>query len=295
MRMTHEEIEKYDIVERYAMHKLSEADRRAFQEHYFACDECFEKAQLTTRFIAGVRGSSHAGVLAATLSPGVVSPFRLGGWLKPAFVLAAAASVVLAALFGWLVFWQLPNLRGEVERERLARLELEREKQESETAARQSLEQAHNELTKEREQAAREKTEREKAQAQLEELARNQSRTAPGSNDSSQVNAPLVILESERGSQRDNQLALPTRANSATLWIDVESGDRFDAYRLQLFAADGRSIKSISGIKRNSYGAVAVNIPAGVLQTGNYVVKLYGLRNRNAELLGEYDLRVRRQ
>jgi hypothetical protein len=45
-------------------HKLPPDERRAFQEHYFACEECFEQVQITARLVAGVRRASRKGVLA---------------------------------------------------------------------------------------------------------------------------------------------------------------------------------------------------------------------------------------
>lgn len=59
-KMNHREIDEKEIIERYVRQQLSLAERRAFQEHYFTCDACFDKVQMTARLIAGVR---DAGVL----------------------------------------------------------------------------------------------------------------------------------------------------------------------------------------------------------------------------------------
>src|SRR5882724_10529508 len=67
--MTHTEIHKQikdnDIIELYVLNKLSAEKRRAFQEHFFECDQCFEQAQIAARFAAGVREASRSGALAA--------------------------------------------------------------------------------------------------------------------------------------------------------------------------------------------------------------------------------------
>ncbi|MEW6130006.1 MAG: zf-HC2 domain-containing protein [Acidobacteriota bacterium] len=57
--MNHREIDDNEIIERYARHQLSPEERRAFQEHYFACDACFDKVQMMARLIAGICEASR--------------------------------------------------------------------------------------------------------------------------------------------------------------------------------------------------------------------------------------------
>jgi anti-sigma factor RsiW len=270
--MKHQEIDDNEIIERYVLQRLSVDERQAFQEHFFACDECFDKVQMTARFIAGVRESSVAGALAklsdetravrsSTASRAAEVAAFGWNWLRPAFVLATAASVVLALLLGWLLVNQLPKLRHQLEREKLSREQMERDTQ-------QRLEQATGELEKERQQLQNEKNERAKLATQLEELARQRPASLEGIN-RPQANAPVVILEALRDSQVSNRLTLPEQAKSATLWIEVEADSRFNSYRLQILRADHQVVDTIPGAKPNAYGALAVNVPARLLQTGN--------------------------
>ncbi len=293
--MTHQEIENHEIVERYVRHQLSLDDRRAFQEHFFACDACFNKVQMTARFVAGVRQASVGGGLAqaASATPAVAtSTAGWANWLKPAFALATAASLGLAILLGWLLLSQMPKLRDDARREREMREQLERDQQELEKAKQQGVERATSELEREREALAQEKSEREKLQKQLAELTRNQAPPAAGAKNQPAVNAPIVILEAVRDSQTANQLTLPEHAASATLWVEVEPGNRFTGFNLQLITSGGRLVTSVKGAKRNAYGAVAVNLPASLLRVGKYIVKLYGLEPGKRELVGEYNLTV---
>ncbi|HEY3134692.1 MAG TPA: zf-HC2 domain-containing protein [Blastocatellia bacterium] len=279
--MTHQEIEEKEIIERYVRHKLPPEERLAFQEHYFSCDECFERAQMEARFISSVRGASAAGVLAKAQP----DAFEASGaalwmrWLKPAFALATAASLVLTIALGWLVFKQIPGLRQEIAREREVREQIERENQ-------QSIDKAREELQNERQQLELERSERAKAQKQIEELARNEP---------SQTNVPIVVLEAVRGGGKGNQLSLPTNAVRALIWLDVEPGNRFGSYQLQVLDSNKHLVETIAGAKPNSYGALVVNVSAKSLQSGRYVVRLYGVRSGQRELVGEYDLQVGRQ
>jgi anti-sigma factor RsiW len=305
MRMIHQEIEDNEIIERYVCHQLSPEERRAFQEHFFACDGCFDNLQMTARLIAGVREASVTGVLAkdstatkAATASTKADTASTSWWtrgFKPAFVLVSAASVILAALLGWLLLSQIPKLRGDVEREKLARQQLEREKQQAEQEQQQGLANAKAELAKEREQLEQERNERAKLQKQLEELTHNQSPSVASAKGPSQANAPIVILEALRDSQTGNELEMPANASSATLWAEVEPGNRFSSFSVQIFTREGRRIATVVGARRNAYGAVAVNFPAKVLPAGQYVVKLYGIENGKHEPIGEFDLRVRRK
>jgi hypothetical protein len=280
--MTHHEIEEKEIIDRYVLHQLNPDERRAFQEHYFSCDECFERTQIQARFIASVRQASKAGILTASSTESLRprgSSFWIG-WLKPAFALTATASIALAIALVWLVFNQIPRLRQEIVREKQAREQSERENQ-------QNIDRAQEDLENERRQLEVERSERAKAQDQVGELASNRE---------PQPNVPVVILEAVRSSTgKVSQLNLPATAGSAMVWIDVESGNRFDSYRLEILDSSKRLVETIAGAKPNSYGALVVSVLTKSLQSGKYVVKLYGIKGGQREVVGEYDLEVRKR
>jgi hypothetical protein len=104
------------------------------------------------------------------------------------------------------------------------------------------------------------------------------------------------VLEAVRNpGDRVNQLSLPANAPTALIWLDVEPGNRFGDFQLQILDSNKRLVETVNGAKPNSYGALVVNVPARSLQSGRYVVKLYGMSGGQRELVGEYDLQVRRQ
>jgi hypothetical protein len=111
--MMHPQIEDEEIVERYVRKQLAEEERKAFEEHFFGCDDCFEKLQATERFVAGMRDAARRGMLAGDVEDSV-SAWRIGSWLIPAFGVSACAALMLAAMTGWLYFVQLPKLRGQL-------------------------------------------------------------------------------------------------------------------------------------------------------------------------------------
>src|SRR5688572_16341384 len=108
--MNHHELEQKETVERYVRHRLAAEERRAFQEHYFACDQCFEQVQTAARFIAGVRAAARSGVLAGEQIQAQHSGASWHGlsWLKTAFALSVATTVLLAVGLVWSRLNQIP-------------------------------------------------------------------------------------------------------------------------------------------------------------------------------------------
>ena len=130
----HQDIEDQDIIERYVRNRLTPEERRAFEEHFFGCDECFEKVRATERFASGVRDAASRGLLGSR-QPADAAP--VSSWrarFVPAFAISYATLLVLAPLLvlAWMFFFQMPKLRQQLsqatadasaERERIAALE----------------------------------------------------------------------------------------------------------------------------------------------------------------------------
>lgn len=245
----HQQIEEEEIIERYVRNQLPPEERKAFEEHYFACEECFEKVQATERFVAGIRDAARRGLLPGGAAEKVPA-WSWGSWTLPAFGMSACAALMLAALSGWLYFFQLPRLRTQ-------------------------LNQASAELRGQQE-----------ARAALEqELSRGQQ---------VEVNVPLVMLQATRELQAaPSEAILPAGATHLILWIETGPG-RYRSFRLQIFSADGRSIETLEHLERNSYGALAISLPAERLQPGEFRIKLSGEEPAPASLMAEYRLRIRR-
>src|SRR6266542_1881349 len=89
----HEEIEEREIIDAYLRDELPESDSNAFEEHFFACGDCFAQVQTADRFAQGVRQAAQSGALPAAEE----TQDLLGAWLRPAFALCAAGVVILTA------------------------------------------------------------------------------------------------------------------------------------------------------------------------------------------------------
>jgi len=111
--MMHPQIEDEEIIERYVRNQLPEDERKAFEEHFFGCDDCFDRLQATEGFVAGVRDAARRGMLTGEVRGGSQG-WIWSGWLVPAFRVSACAAVLLAAFSGWLYFAQLPKMRQQL-------------------------------------------------------------------------------------------------------------------------------------------------------------------------------------
>ena len=117
LHMLHTQIENEEVIERYVRNQLAPEERHAFEEHFFGCEECFEKLQTTERFVAGVRDAADRGLMGEeTLSEGTQAfAAGPGKWFIWAFAVSACVGIALAAMTGWLFFNQMPKLRGQLQ------------------------------------------------------------------------------------------------------------------------------------------------------------------------------------
>ena len=107
--MLHTKIEDDEIIERYVRNRLAPEDRLSFEEHYFTCDECFERVQAMERFIAGVQDMARHGEL-DDAAKSAIWP-RASKWPLWAFAAASLACVVLAAILVFLSVNRIPALQ----------------------------------------------------------------------------------------------------------------------------------------------------------------------------------------
>ena len=130
--MMHPQIEDEEIIERYVRNQLAEEERKAFEEHFFGCDDCFDKLQVAERFVAGVRDAARRGVLKGSASTEGMSAPRWGVWMFPTLAATSVATMALAVIAAWTLLFQMPKLRRQLnqasadasaQREALAALE----------------------------------------------------------------------------------------------------------------------------------------------------------------------------
>lgn len=291
--MTHQQIQDNEVIERYVRQKLTSAERQAFQEHFFQCDECFEQAQITARFIAGVREASRSGVLAADqterlpfwsrLMPPVLNQGWARAWAMPALAMCLMLAVALIGL--WALSLRRENrLLAErtAERtaeqgrasERLQSLEAKiRELEASDSASQGQKESLRQEISRLKEQLAATERQRETQVAQLRQ---------PDINVPIRNIYPVGDAQRSGGTGEINRLSVPRGTRTFVLILgDYKPG--YSNYRLEIRDPSGRLVARRAGLKPDQNAELSVLLNRTLLSQGKYRLKLFGQRQPIAE------------
>ncbi len=291
--MTHQQIQDNDVIEQYVLQRLSPAERQAFQEHYFECDECFEQTKVAARFIAGVREASKSGALApdraktATSSswwpPAVFFQGWARAWALPALAICLMLAVALVGL--WALSLRRENrLLAErtAERtadqgrasERLQSLEAKiRELEASDSASQAQKESLKAEINRLKEQLAATERQRETHVAQLRQ---------PDVNIPVRNIYPVGDVQRSGGADEINRLNVPRGSRTFVLILgDYKPG--YSTYRLEIRDPSGRLVTRRAGLKPDQNGELSVLLNRTLLSQGKYRLKLYGRQEQIAE------------
>jgi hypothetical protein len=285
--MTHQEIRANEIIEQYVRGKLTTAERRAFQEHLFECDECFQQAEFTARFVAGVREASRTGLLTAHDQPEraqtVAAWFNQGWALRWAAPALAASLLIAIALIGW---WALSLRRqnqwltqqtAEQNRaaEQLKLLETKiRELENRGIASQAEKDSLQQEIQRLKEQVAVAERERGDHLAQVRQ---------PDSNLPMINIYPVGDAQRSGGTSEVNQLRLPPETRRFVLLLsDFQPG--LASYQLEIMNSSGRMLTRLTGLKPDRNGEIRVTLNRSLLRQGKYTIKLLG----QGKLIAEY-------
>jgi hypothetical protein len=109
--MDHQQAIATHAAERYLLDELDEADRDAFENHYFTCATCAEDVKAGARMQDGVRAGMLDG--AATGQAATVIPIESRRRSTMAVYMPWAVAASLALLAGYQALWVVPGLRQE--------------------------------------------------------------------------------------------------------------------------------------------------------------------------------------
>ncbi len=290
--MTHQQIQDNEVIEQYVLHKLSPDARRAFQEHYFECDECFEHTTAAARFIAGVRAESRSGVLAvkqterprfwSRLIPPVYNP----RWAMPALAMGLLLAVVLTGL--WAVSLRRENQQlaqrtaeQAAGSERLQGLETKiRELEAGNNASQEQKEALAREISSLKEQLAAAERQRETQVAQLRQPDVNVRQ--PEVNVPVRNIYPVGDVQRSGGTDEINRLNVGRGTRNFVLILgEYEPG--YSSYHLEMRSSSGKLVTRRSGLKPDKNGDLRVLLQRSLLSPGQYRLKLFGERTPIAE------------
>jgi hypothetical protein len=257
--MDHAYIEDADIVSRYALHRLSPEEKRAFEEHFVDCPDCLDRLESTKKLRQG---------LAALATDAGVGTTRAR---TPRLLALAAAIVLCAGLAGAVV--QIVGLRRELASVRQDRSEID--------ARTHELARRADDL-----------------QRRLDERRPQAGTPAPAGHEPENALAgvPVIALSIVRGGSIGAtpavQVRLPAQAHLIVLLLDIGAVS-FPAYRATLTTSDGTTLWTVDRLVPATPTELAVTVPSDPLRPGDYLVYLAG-RDRDGRLVsvGHYAFRV---
>jgi putative zinc finger protein len=285
--MTHQEIQANEIIEQYVRGKLTIAERRAFQEHLFECDECFQQAEFTARFVAGVREASRTGLLTAPQQPERAR--TVGTWFNQRWAFrwvtpALAASLLIAiALIGWwalslrrqnrLLTQQTAEQNRAAEQLKLSETKI-RELENRGIASQAEKEALEQEIRRLKEQVAAAERQRGDQLAQ----ARPPDMNLPTINI-----YPVGDAQRSGGTSEVNQLRLPSGTRRFVLLLSDFQPGRAN-YQVEILNSSGRMITRLTGLKPDRNGEIRVTLNRSLLSQDKYTLKLLA----QGKLIAEY-------
>jgi hypothetical protein len=280
--MDHKYINEFDLVERYLMGRLAAEESAQFEEHLVDCLQCVDRLNTTKALIEGLR-------LVASERVAEPSKHKPGGfWFFSRESLALAAGVLsLVALAGAvLVINQSRRARVEADEAKSASAQWERryeEERQSSAIAEGEHRESERELT---EQVAQLRTELE-----------NQRK--PESNIRPQVNLPILVLSSTRGSEppsgSTNEVTLLRSPGSFVITLTLEGERTYHDYLMTILDSRNQIIWKGRGIKPNRHSSVSVGFNSTLFRSGDYLLTVEGVAgDGSTSVLGKYSFRVRK-
>jgi hypothetical protein len=233
---------------------------------------------------------ARAALIAAPAKTPVVPLRRRPAFFGNPFALAASVLLMVSLGLGGGVLWQ--DRRIEVLARERARTEQElRQERERLAGELRRAEKAHRRELNETERKAQEARQRD-----WERIAELEQRLEDASRPESQLNVPFVALSPRdpvRGEEIE-ELALTAKTGLFFLILSVVDTRPFSTYRLEMVnKKTGRVVWKGEGLKTGGdLNEVSLLLPRDALSPGDYRLRLYGLKNRKAEQVGEYELRV---
>lgn len=281
-----------DLIDEYVRGELSATERQGFEARFLASAERRKRVEFAKALRTVVSES-------AVPEKKVVQDARRWSWreslyaflngLNPAARLAfVAAAIVLVAGAGWL-FVETQRLRRQVN-------QLQAENQ-SGRDLQQALEAERKRNAELNARLDQEKQQREQTDESLRQLTETSEATNPAPRP---VIAALTLLPGlSRGGDQKPSLDLSNDARLVRLQIGIDPEEQYKTFAVELRTLAGRQVwnrENLAARTRRGTRAVGLTVPATVLKSGEYELRLRGLtEGGGTEDVGFYYFNVRKR
>ena len=285
-----------DLIDEYVRGELSAADRQRFESRFLASAERRKRVEfakaLRTAFSESKAPEKNVFATATGWS-WRESLYAFISGLNPAARFAFAAAMLILLVGGaWLLTATL-RLRSQ-----LTQLQAENQSRQNQ---RQALEQQIETERKRNEELNARLNQEKQQREQSDESLRQLSETADSTNPPPRpVIATLTLLPGlSRGGGDKPSLVMPGDARLVRLNIGIDPEEQYKNFAVELRTTTGRHVwnrENLAARNRRGARAVGLTLPASVLKSGEYELRLRGLKEGGeAEDIGFYYFDVKKR
>ena len=281
-----------DLIDEYVRGELSATDQQRFENRFLASAERRKRVEFAKALRTVVSESPAPEKKVIQTAPGWSwreSLYAFLNGLNPAARLAFVAAAIVIVVGAALLFVETLRLRRQV-------TQLQAEKQAGQDLQ-QALEQERKRNTELNARLDQEKQQREQTDESLRQLTETPEAKNPAP---PPVIASLTLLPGlSRGGGQKPTLDLSNDARLVRLQIGIDPEEQYKSFAVELRTLAGRQVwnrENLAARTRRSSRAVGLTLPATVLKSGEYELRLRGLtEGGGSEDVGFYYFNVRKK
>ena len=262
-----------DLIDEYVRRELSETERRQFETRFLASAERRKRVEFA-------KALARVPVAAVAPERTVVSEPAKWSWrdslyafisgLNPAAKFAVVAVMLLLLVGGAWLLTETLRLRSQ-----LTQLQAQNQTQQNQLQQQVDAERRRNEELNAR--LSQEQQQREQTDESLRQLSETGDATNPPPRP---VIASLTLLPGlSRGGGEKANMVMPEDARLVRLQIGIDPEEQYKTYAVELRTAAGRQVwtrENLTARTRGRTRAVSLTLPASVLKSGDYELRLSG-------------------
>ena len=259
-----------DLIDEYVREDLSDTDRQQFERQFLASAERRKRVEFA-KALAQVSTVPERTVISQPTKwtwRDSLYAFLVG--LNPAAKVAMVA--VMLVLFNGGIWLLTETLRV---RRQLTQLQAQNQARQNELQQQVEAERKRNEELNA--QLTQEKQQREQSEESLQKLSETGDATNPPPRP---VIASLILLPGlSRGGGEKATLAMPGDARLVRLQIGIDPDEPYKTFAVELRTTAGRQVwtrENLTARTRGRTRAVSLTLPASVLKSGDYELRLSG-------------------
>jgi hypothetical protein len=292
--MDHEQIDRFDLIDRYLMGKLVAEDSASFEEHFVDCPRCIAQLQTTKSFLRDMRleATEQASQIDRSQPTRGFRQYLQTFFPKP--VALAASCLLIAAIAGAIfVFDYTRRMRTEVNQaESLSEQWQRRYEDERQAAISAEEKQQETEL---------QRTEQLRAlEAKLKDEVAQRTKLEAELSRGMQPDGNLLIfsLISPRGqelntSEAVNKITLPRSSAMFAFSISLEGETGFTNYRITIFDDQRRLIWKSGRLTPDAQNSLSIILKPSSFRPGHYSLKVEGVKKAGgADVVGNYPFQI---